>query len=91
MITHRRICWPRPDATCLEGGCTHCNGHPFRSVSDIRAYAEQAGEVPNREGGRSKPATQAFKWGLERSWPNTDKRGRAEPVPAVRGRPRRPR
>lgn len=76
----RRICWPNPDATCLEGGCLHCNDYPLRSVSAIRRYAQHAGEVHNRAAGQ-KNALEAFKWGQRSGWPNIDQR------PVVKGSP----
>lgn len=62
----RRICWPDPDATCLEGGCGHCDGYPYRGVDKIRAYAVKAGELPNRYGGGTKDALKAFLYGEHR-------------------------
>lgn len=46
----RRICWPDPDATCLEGGCLYCDEHPFRSFAEIRRYVESVGMVPSGTG-----------------------------------------
>lgn len=40
--TARRICWPDPDVTCLQGGCGYCNYSKFRSLVTIRKYAENA-------------------------------------------------
>lgn len=37
----RRICWPYPDAVCLQGGCGYCNLSPFRSVGTLYAYARE--------------------------------------------------
>lgn len=62
MITDRRICWPKPDATCLEGGCIHCDGHPMRAIALIRSYAQHAGKVPNRAHGEQ-DAMAAFTYG----------------------------
>lgn len=75
VITHRRICWPDPDATCLEGGCSYCDGYPLRLVSEIRIYAERAGVLPNRARGE-KPAIDAFVRGLKSGWPNRSIRTR---------------
>lgn len=69
MITERRICWPDPDATCLEGGCIYCNEHPFRSVKTILRWAEGAGVLRNRAIGE-KPALDAFFWGESFGWGN---------------------
>lgn len=62
----RRICWPDPDATCLEGGCTHCNDAEFVSETKIRSYARTTGEVPNRYGGKAKSAWAAYWYGYDR-------------------------
>lgn len=71
-ITRRRICWPEPDATCLEGGCGYCNLSRFRSVNTIRRYAQKAGEVPNRYGDTVKQAIDAFNWGQRHNFANAD-------------------
>lgn len=60
----RRICWP-PDATCLEGGCGYCAYRRLRLVSSIRKWAESAGQVPNRNGGKTQDALVAFTWGQQ--------------------------
>lgn len=72
-ITHRRICWPNPDATCLNGGCSHCNGHLFIAVQVIRNYAEQAGVLPHRASGEE-DAMKAFRYGELRGWNNAETR-----------------
>ena len=69
VIVKRRICWPNPDATCLEGGCSYCNGHDFQTVAAIRRYAESAGVLPNRAHGEQ-PAIKAFHYGLQSGWNN---------------------
>ena len=69
--TKRRICWPNPDATCLEGGCLYCNDYPYRNVTTIERYAQKAGVVPNRGIGE-KPAMEAFNYGRRCSWNNAD-------------------
>lgn len=71
MISQRRICWPKPDATCLHGGCIYCNGHPYRSVSSIRAYAESAGVLPHRGIGEQEGLS-AYLVGLEHDFYNAD-------------------
>lgn len=71
MITRRRICWPNPDATCLEGGCWYCNEAPLRSIKVIRAYAATAGVLPNRAIGE-KDAMEAFLYGVEHDFFNAD-------------------
>lgn len=44
----RRICWPNPDATCLEGGCTYCADQSFVSGVKIALYIELTPTVKNR-------------------------------------------
>lgn len=61
-VQKRRICWPDPDATCLEGGCIHCEDHRPRSLAVIRRWAEQAGEVRNRYGGGRVSAVEALRY-----------------------------
>lgn len=61
-IPRRRICWPDPDATCLEGGCVHCAVHRPRSMLVIERWARKAGQVQNRYGGGSKDALEAFRY-----------------------------
>lgn len=73
VITKRRICWPTPDATCLEGGCIHCDESPFRTLREIHAYAETAGVLPNRGIGE-KHALAALEWGLDNNFPYAEKR-----------------
>lgn len=41
----RRVCWPRPDAVCLQGGCGYCNDHDFRSLTEVFAYARSSGQT----------------------------------------------
>lgn len=73
-IRQRRICWPEPDATCIEGGCSWCNDNPWRSVESIRRYCEKAGTLRNRYGGTSQDAMQAFRYGESRGWNNAQTR-----------------
>ena len=73
MITHRRICWPDPDATCLAGGCIYCNDHPLRSMRTIRRYANSAGVLVHRGGG-SEAAWDALQRGEARLFPNVETR-----------------
>jgi len=72
IIRSRAICWPDPDATCLQGGCVYCNDHPLRSVSQIRAYAQRSGPLPHRSGIGTMPAMEAFQWGQDRGWPHVE-------------------
>lgn len=71
MTGKRRICWPEPDATCLEGGCIYCNDHDFVSLDAIRAYAQNAGVLQNRGSGEQ-DAMEAFLWGLRNGFPKAD-------------------
>ncbi len=72
VISRRRICWPDPDATCLEGGCGYCNLNRFRSLRTIEKYARKAGILPNRGLGE-KEASEAFRIGLKNHFFNADK------------------
>jgi hypothetical protein len=38
-VTSRRICWPDPDAVCLQGGCSYCNEGDFQTLRTIYRYA----------------------------------------------------
>lgn len=67
----RRICWPNPDATCLEGGCIHCNDHPFRSLKTIENYAIRSGTLSNRATGQ-KSAWAAWCIGLNNDFFNAE-------------------
>jgi hypothetical protein len=69
MAIKRKICWPNPDATCLEGGCGYCNYNPYRAISTIERYARNAGVVPNRGIGE-KDAWKAFSYGKQANWNN---------------------
>jgi hypothetical protein len=73
-ITRRRICWPNPDATCLNGGCVHCNGYPFRALTTIRRWAEKAGPVDQRCKATGESAIEAFRWGERRDFANAETR-----------------
>lgn len=61
-MEQRRICWPNPDAVCLQGGCLYCDYYPFRDVDTIRRYADRRGLLKD------------FLWGQEWGWPNIAKR-----------------
>ena len=67
----RRICWP-PDATCLEGGCSYCADERPRNISSIEKWCKTAGEVPNRCGGKKKPAMKAFDYGIRHGGPGRE-------------------
>lgn len=68
-IIARRICWPEPDATCLEGGCGYCVDEPFRSVKTIEKWARTAGVVQNRGTGEQ-DAWEAWQRGLRHDFYN---------------------
>ena len=59
-----RICWPNPDATCLEGGCIYCSDARPRSLAVIELWAESAGNVANRGSRATTDAADALKYGL---------------------------
>lgn len=60
---HRRqiaICWPDPDATCLEGGCVHCQDAKKRTeIKTVATYAEERG------------LGEEFAYGLMHKWPDS--------------------
>ena len=58
----RRICWPNPDATCLEGGCIRCDVGKSKKVKAIWEWCATAGQVANRNGGGTKDALDAFNY-----------------------------
>lgn len=59
----RRICWPEFDATCLEGGCIHCDDHPYRSMTTIERAARAMGTTKNRYGDEVVDAVAAYEYG----------------------------
>lgn len=67
----RRICWPNPDATCLEGGCIYCNDNRFKDFSTIENYVKRAGILPNRGIGE-KEAMVAWIYGLDHQFFNVE-------------------
>jgi hypothetical protein len=56
-----RICWPNPDATCLEGGCVHCQDGREIEIRKVKRWAGTAGLVKNRYGGGTKDALEALR------------------------------
>lgn len=36
----RRICWPGPDAVCLQGGCAYCRDQRFKGINQIQEYLD---------------------------------------------------
>lgn len=57
-----RICWPNPDATCLEGGCGYCRVKRPRSLASVEKWAETAGQVRDRNGGKTQDAASALRY-----------------------------
>lgn len=76
MSEQRRICWPDPDATCIEGGCIYCNSYPFRSVEGIRRYCVRNQQLKHRASPRLElvNAMQAFNYGKHNNWFNVESR-----------------
>lgn len=72
VITKRRICWPNPDATCLQGGCGYCNGYPYRALTTIRRWAEREGKTHHRHAPGEIDALDAYLDGLENDFFNAD-------------------
>lgn len=68
-----KICWPNPDATCLEGGCTYCPDGEWVNVTDVAAYAREIGDLQHR-GGQVVDAYAAFAYGQRTNWFNQVKR-----------------
>ena len=85
VITHRKICWPDPDATCLNGGCGWCNEYPYRSMRTIMRFAKQAGQIPHRGSGDD-DAYEALMWGVGYEFGNVDKRWGDRADSGLRGR-----
>jgi hypothetical protein len=81
VIGERRICWPNPDATCLNGGCSYCNDHPFRTLASIERYARKAGVLPHRGNGED-DALHAFQYGYSNQFFNAETRASKEDVTA---------
>ena len=75
LVWRRRICWPNPDATCLEGGCMYCENGRFRDLAAIEKYARGAGVIPNRGRGEQE-ALRAWERGLANTF--------FESVPVIR-------
>lgn len=63
LVWQRRICWPNPDATSIEGGCIWCEDARWRDFSTIERYARTAGILPNRGMGHQ-DALMAWQKGL---------------------------
>src|SRR4051794_35089413 len=67
LVWQRRICWPDPDATCLDGGCGWCDQGKWIDLVTIERFAHRAGVLQNRGAGE-KEAVQAYNYGLSHSW-----------------------
>lgn len=63
LVWQRKICWPKPDATCLEGGCIHCDTGSWKPLRTVQHYVERAGILQNRGKG-SQPARKAWVTGV---------------------------
>lgn len=72
MITQRRICWPDPDATCLNGNCGFCNNHPYRRLAEIEIWTKSAGIVPYRGRKSKEDAWKAYMRGLGSEFAKVD-------------------
>lgn len=75
LITHRRICWPDPDALCLKGGCLSCAHGPWKRISTVKRYARRHRQLPDRYGGMA-DARVAFEYGLLHSFGHVPVRAR---------------
>lgn len=72
-----RLCWPNPDAICLEGGCIHCAEGPdsrWVPLDDVHAYANGSGNAARDRHGRWQSLWNAFSYGLAHDWFNLPKR-----------------
>jgi hypothetical protein len=38
-----KICWPKPDEVCLQGGCSYCRESNFVELPAVREYARERG------------------------------------------------
>lgn len=73
-----KICWPDPDATCLEGGCIHCeSGGTWVDVKVLKQWASDASALAQRGVSTRKSARDAFQYGAQSGWWNMLKRKRA--------------
>ena len=63
-MTKRRICWPNPDATCLEGGCGYCNANSFKSHNTIEKYIAANPLLFNRSGKTAAVSWEAWTYGI---------------------------
>lgn len=65
MAEQRRICWPNPDAVCLQGGCGYCNTYRFRNVTSIEKWVDK----------QHRPElTESFQYGQTNNWFNANSR-----------------
>lgn len=78
MVKQRKICWPKPDATCVEGGCLYCDQGQWVNISRLRAYCERlqakGHELMNRGDGKTQPPMKAYQYGAEHGWGNAQTR-----------------
>lgn len=61
LITQRKICWPNPDAVCLEGGCGYCNYEKFHTIDEIRKHVDKHPKLEK-----------AFNYGSSHNWNNAE-------------------
>lgn len=74
-VEQRRICWPNPDLTCLEGGCGYCNKYRFRdTMSILRAIRRGEVRQTNRGNGTAGDAMWSFRYGERHGWNNAESR-----------------
>jgi hypothetical protein len=52
-VEMRKICWPKPDAVCMQGGCGYCNDYPYRGLGTIERYARENGLIKDFRWGES--------------------------------------
>jgi hypothetical protein len=62
-VVSRKICWPNPDATCLHGGCGYCEDGKWKTLVELKLYADKAGVLPHRGRGEER-AIEAFVYGV---------------------------
>lgn len=61
----RKICWPNPDATCLEGGCSWCEiDGEIKTEKQLVEYINNVVEVQNRGNSNYVNSKEALEWGI---------------------------
>ncbi len=47
----RKICWPKFDAVCLEGGCIHCEpSGVWKTYSELASWVVKNPRIKNGKG-----------------------------------------